>query len=172
MLLIFTIFYLVYPFQIIKNQNYTSNFFADVISYSLGNSLEELLFRCFLLLAIVKQIGKIYGTLIVSLLFGVFHLQGLGLTPAGLSMVVTTFTMSLLLVSIIYFTNSIWPAIAFHITINLLLHTFLGFDNKNNGILHLEFISSDGIQNFATLVYEVVVCAFAILIYLRAGKKK
>lgn len=94
------ILYLIYPFEIIRNHESTIVPFFDIVSYSLGNTLEEFLFRGFILLASVKLCGKIGGILFVSFLFGLFHLPGLGATKEGLSMVMTTFTMSLLFIAV------------------------------------------------------------------------
>src|SRR4030095_8975204 len=53
--------YVLYPFEIIKNPYSKINLANDVIFYSLGNTLEELLFRGFILLASVKFFGKMGG---------------------------------------------------------------------------------------------------------------
>lgn len=161
---IWIIIYLVYPFEIIRNTHSKINLVSDIAGYSLGNTLEELLFRGFLLLASVKLFGKMGGILFVSLLFGLFHLQGTGLTIEGLSMVMTTFTMSLLFISVIYYTKSIWTAVTLHITGNLLLHT-LGFDGAGNGMFQIKFASANVNGSIITLIFEVVVIAFALTIF-------
>jgi len=132
---IWVIIYLIYPFEIIRNLNSKINLATDVISYSLGNTLEELLFR-----------------------------------GDGLSMVMTTFTMSLLFISVIYYTKSIWTAATLHITGNFLLHT-LGFDGTNNAMFQIKFIASNINGHFITLIYETVVIIFALLIF-SGGKKQ
>lgn len=167
--IIWAVSYMIYPFEIIKNPYSKVNLVSEIISYSLGNTLEELLFRGFILLASVKLFGKIGGVLFVSLLFGLFHLQGTGLTIEGLSMVMTTFTMSLLFISVIYYTGSIWTAATLHITGNLLLHTF-GFDGANHGLLNIRFITSNVDGRISILIYEIVVIAFALVIF-RKGEK-
>jgi len=167
---IWAIIYLIYPFEIIKNSYSKINPVADIISYSLGNTLEELLFRGFILVASVKLIGKVGGVLFVSLLFGLFHLQGTGLNVEGLNMVLTTFTMSLLFISVIYYTASIWTAATLHITGNLLLHTF-GFEGANNGLFNIRFSASNVDGHITILIYEIVVIAFALIIF-RKGKKQ
>jgi membrane protease YdiL (CAAX protease family) len=162
---IWAIVYLIYPFEIIKNPASRINLATDFVSYSLGNTLEELLFRGFVLLASVKLFGKIGGVLVVSLLFGLFHLQGTGLTFEGLSMVTTTFTMSLLFISMIYYTDSIWTAATLHVTGNLLLHT-LGFDGTNKGMFQIKFAAPNIDGLLLILIYEVVVIAFALFFFL------
>jgi membrane protease YdiL (CAAX protease family) len=166
---IWAIIYVIYPFEIIKNPYSKINVANDVIFYSLGNTFEELLFRGFVLLASVKLFGKMGGVFFVSLLFGLFHLQGTGLTSEGLSMIMTTFTMSLVLISVIYYTKSIWTAATLHITGNLLLHT-LGFDGTNNGIFQINFTTSNINRDYITLIYETVVIIFALLLYSMAKK--
>jgi len=167
---IWGIIYLIYPFEIIKNPNSKINLPIDIISYSLGNTLEELIFRGFILLASVKFLGETGAVLFVSVLFGLFHLQGTGLTPEGLNMVITTFTMSLLFISVIYYTQTIWTAVILHITGNFLLHS-LGFDGTNNGIFQMKFAASTINGLFLSLPYEIVVITFALVIFLK-GKKK
>ncbi len=167
---IWGIIYLIYPYEIIKNSYSKINLATDIISYSLGNSLEELFFRGFILLASVKFFGKIGAVLFVSLLFGLFHLHGTGLTANGLSMVMTSFTMSLLFISVIYYTTSIWTAVTLHITGNFLLHS-LGFDGTNNGLFQIKFSVSTINGLFLTLIYEIVVIAFAFVIFIK-GKKQ
>lgn len=160
--------YLIYPFEIVMNPNSKTNLTTDIISYSLGNTLEELLFRGFVLLVSVKLFGKIGGALFVSLLFGLFHLQGMGLTANSLSIVTTTFTMSLLFISVIFYTESIWTAVTLHIVGNLLLHSF-GFDGTDTGVFQIKFATSTMNVFFLTLIYEIVVIAFALIIF-KKGK--
>jgi uncharacterized protein len=167
---IWGIIYLINPFEISRNLHSKNNLSIDIISYTLGNTLEELFFRGFILLASLKLFGKPGAALIVSLLFGLFHLQGTGLTVNGLSMVLTTFTMSLLFISVIYYTNSIWTAVTLHATGNILLHT-LGFDGTNNGLFQIDFVTSTINGSLLTLIYEIVVTAFALAIFLNAKKK-
>lgn len=167
---IWAIIYLIYPFEIIKNPYSKINLPNDLISYSLGNTFEELLFRGFILVASVKFFGKVGAVLFVSLLFGLFHLQGTGLTVEGLSMVMTTFTMSLLFISVIYYTGSIWTAATLHITGNLLLHTF-GFDGTNHGLFNIRFVASNVDGHITVLIYEMVVIAFALILF-GIGKKQ
>ena len=167
---IWAIIYLIYPFEIIKNSNSKINPVADIISYSLGNTLEELLFRGFILVASVKLVGKVGGVLFVSLSFGLFHLQGTGLNVEGLNMVLTTFTMSLLFISVIYYTGSIWTAVTLHITGNLLLHT-VGFDGTNNGLLNIRFFASSVNGYIPILIYEIVVIAFGLVIFRKGIKE-
>lgn len=167
---IWSIIYLVYPFEIIKNSHSKINLATDIISYSLSNTLEELLFRGFVLMAFVKILGEISGILLVSLLFGLFHLQGTGLTVEGLNMVMTTFTMSLLFISAIYYTKSIWTAATLHVTGNLLLHS-LGFDGTNNGMFQIKFAGSNINGLLLTSIFEIVVIVFAMVIFIKGRKQ-
>jgi len=167
---IWAIIYMIYPFEILKNPYSKINPATDIISYSLGNTLEELLFRGFILVSLVKFFGKMGGVFFVSLLFGLFHLQGSGLTSEGLGMVMTTFTMSLLFISVIYYTKSIWTAATLHITGNLLLHT-LGLDGTNNGLFSIRFCASNVDGIITILIYEIVVIAFALVIFITGDKQ-
>ncbi len=164
------ILYLIYPLEILKNPGSKIVPVMDIVSYGLGSTLEELLFRGFLLLASVRLFGKTGAILLVSLLFGLFHLPGFGLTKQGLSMAITTFTMSLLFIAVIHYTESIWTAVTLHITLNLLLHT-LGFDGAGNGIFRIKFATSNINGLFFTLVYEIVVIAFAAVIFSKERKE-
>lgn len=168
---IWTVIYLIYPFEILKNPNPKINLAIDIVSYSFGNTFEEFLFRGFMLLASVKFFGKIGGVVFVSLLFGLFHLQGTGLTANGLSMVITTFTMSLLFISVIYYSTSIWTAVTLHITGNLLLHS-LGFDGTNNGMFQIKFAASNTNGLLLSFIYEIVVIAFALTFFYKRGNAK
>ena len=167
---IWIIIYFIYPFEITRSVYSNANLTTDIVSFSLGNTIEELLFRGFLLMTSVRLLGKIGGILSVSLLFGLFHLPGFGLTKEGLSMVMTTFSMSLLFIAVIYYTQSIWTAITLHITGNLLLHT-LGFDGSNYGLFQIRFSSPNVNGQFISLIYEIVVITFATAIFIRARKK-
>ncbi|MET4083969.1 membrane protease YdiL (CAAX protease family) [Pedobacter sp. UYP30] len=164
---IWVVIYLIYPFEIIRNSGTKVNFATDLISYSMGNTLEELLFRGFLLVAAIRLFGKIGAIFFVSLLFGLFHLQGLGMTRGGLTMVITTFTMALLFTAVIYYTKSIWTAVTLHIAGNLILHTF-GFDGTNNGLFEIRFCTSNINGNLTLLIYEFVIIAFALFLFLRS----
>ena len=82
----------------------------------------------------------------------------------------TTFTMSLLFISVIYYTATIWTAVTLHVTGNVLLHS-LGFDGANNGMFQIKFATPTINGLFLTLIYEIVVIAFALVIFLK-GKKQ
>ena len=75
--------------------------------------------------------------------------------------------MSLLFISVIYYTGSIWTAATLHITGNLLLHTF-GFDGTNNGLFTIRFATSNANGHISMLIYEIVVITFAIVIFRKA----
>ena len=82
----------------------------------------------------------------------------------------TTFTMSLLLIAVIYYTKSIWTAVTLHITGNLLIHSF-GFDGTNNGLFQIKFATSTINDLFLTLIYEIVVITFAVVIFFKGNKQ-
>lgn len=161
--------YLIHPYNILIDTESKPRLSSELISYTLGNTLEELIFRGFLLIALVKAWGKFGGIAAVSVLFGLFHLQGTGLTIQGLSMVLTTATMSLLFISVIYYTKSIWTAVSLHITGNFLLHS-LGFDGASTGVLHIVFKSPNTNDVFFTIIYEFVVLLFALIVFKHTRK--
>jgi membrane protease YdiL (CAAX protease family) len=164
---IWTITYLFFPFEILKNADAGVDWVTVVISYCLGNTLEELLFRGFLLLAALKLFGKTGGVIFVSLLFGLFHLPGLGFTQEGLVMIMTTFSMSLLFIAVIFYTRSIWTAVFLHITGNLLLHT-VGFDGGTGGLLLIKFSAPLINGAVITVIYETVVVGFALCLFFKS----
>lgn len=160
LLTILAFIYLLYPFTISINPKSKVSLFNDFIFYTISNTLEELLFRGFFLIASVKIFGKAWAIVFVSLLFGLFHLLGTGVTMEGLRMVITTFSMSLLFISVIYYTSSIWPAVTLHITLNFLLHS-LGFDGTNNGLFQMRFNDVNMNGFIITLIFASVVLLFA-----------
>ena len=103
-------------------------------SYFAGNSLEELMFRGFLLVVLSRSAGWRIAVLILALPFGLFHLQGSGISPIGLKMVASTATYSLVLSLSYILTRSMWTAISVHVTSNILLHTLLGLDGMGHAM--------------------------------------
>ena len=165
-LTIWGIVFIIYPYKITTNTASSANLFIDLIDYTLGNALEEFIFRGFLLLAFISLFAKPRGIFLLSLLFGLFHLPGLGITWEGLAMVLTTSSMSLLLICIICLTQTIWTGIMLHITANLLLHS-VGFDGTNHGLLLIRFNASEINEYILTFVYEITVITFAIILIIK-----
>jgi len=98
------------------------------------------------MLASVKFLEK-QALFFCIIMFGLFIYKN-RLTANGLSMVMTSFTMSLLFISVIYYTTSIWTAVTLHITGNFLLHS-LGFDEQTTVVSNK--ISVSTINGFFSL---------------------
>lgn len=174
LLLIITIWvitYPIYPFHIRRNPAAQVKWIESAGFYCLGNTLEELLFRGFLLTGAVKLFGKITGIAFICLLFGLFHLQGTGLNSGAVAMIITTSSMSLLLIAVIFYTKSIWPAVTLHITGNILLH-LLGMDGAGNGLLLIDFSQRLVNPYGLTIIYEVVVIGFAAVLFYKSAQKE
>ncbi len=87
--------------------------------------IEEVLFRGFMYRTVRNWMPKWVAGLIVSVLFGVMHLELLsGSSPNWIAMVDTTL-LSAALVIVVEKTNSLWPAIYVHALKNLLAFTIL-----------------------------------------------
>jgi membrane protease YdiL (CAAX protease family) len=99
-----------------------------VQTYLLSNVGEELIFRGYLLLVLIRRFGLSVGLFITSVLFGLFLLPGLtGL--AALKMVFTTAACSYLFASAFLATGTIWAAIALHFVGNVALHKITGLSH-------------------------------------------
>ena len=120
--------YVVVPYHFIKGTFSFGRVLQETISYFAGNSLEELLFRGFLFVVLSQLLGWRIALLIVSLGFGLFHLQGVGFTVRGAKLVATTALFGLIFGMSYVLTKSLWTAVFTHATSNILLHAFAGLD--------------------------------------------
>lgn len=94
-----------------------------------GNSGEELIFRGYLLLILVRHLGLPRALIITGFLFGLFHLPGLsGLT--ALKMVCTTFLGACVYAYGYVLTGTLWTAIGMHVVANIVLHHVFGASGK------------------------------------------
>jgi len=100
--------------------------------YLLNNSIEELMFRGFLLIVLIKVFDWRRAVLIMALPFGLFHLPYLGFTMAGLKMVLTTAVLSFVFGYAFVLTRSLYTAIAVHVSMNILNHALLGIDGAGH----------------------------------------
>jgi|GEM_PF-1332983 len=123
---------LVVPFSFVSGPLHGIGLLKESLSYLLGNTLEELMFRGFLLIILTQLTDWRKAVWILALPFGLFHLPGLGLSIPGLKMVLTTATLSFVFCYAFILTGSLLTAIATHITMNILLHAFLGLDGAGN----------------------------------------
>lgn len=107
----------------------------ESLSYFAGNSLEEWMFRGFLLLILCRVAGWRTAVAAVALLFGVFHLQGAGLNLDSFRIVISTAIYSVLFSLSYLLTESLWTAVTAHVTSNILLHSVFGLDGMGHALL-------------------------------------
>lgn len=103
-------------------------------SYFLGNFLEELIFRGFLLVIFSQLIGWRKAVWLMVLPFGLFHLPGLGLGVIALKMILTTTIYAFIFSYAYVATGSIWTAIGVHVSSNIFLHAVTGLDGANKAV--------------------------------------
>jgi len=106
--------------------------------YLLGNSVEELIFRGYLLVTLRRSLGLARALAITALLFGLFHLPGMS-GMAALKMICTTAAMSVVFALAYLRTGSLWTAIGLHAATNLLLHRVLGGSGERQSLLQMQF---------------------------------
>lgn len=142
----------------------------EAYSYCVGNALEELMFRGFLLVIVSRFTGWKIAALVMALPFGLFHLQGLGNSMEGWRMVASTAIYSLVFSLSYILTASMWTAISAHVTSNTLLHVILGLDGMHRAMFVQVFSESnpkrDGI--WALIVGSLVM---SCLLYLAVSFK-
>lgn len=87
--------------------------------------IEEVLFRGFMYRVSTKLMPKWLGLILVSIVFGVMHLELFSAeSPNWIAMIDTTI-LSVFLVILVEKTNSLWPAIYLHATKNLVAYALL-----------------------------------------------
>jgi membrane protease YdiL (CAAX protease family) len=122
------------PYHFVKGTLSIAQVFKESVSYLLGNSLEEILFRGFLFVVLSQLKGWRVSTLIMAFAFGLFHLQAIGFTVEGIKMVATTISFGLIFGLSYVLTKSLWTAICTHVTSNIFLHAFAGLDGRNQAM--------------------------------------
>jgi uncharacterized membrane protein len=122
-----------------KKWNSKSSGLKESYSYFWGNFLEELIFRGFLLIVLSNMIGWRKAVWVMALPFGFFHLPGIGFSIAGLKVIATTATYSLIFSYAFILTGSLWTAIGVHVTSNILLHAIAGLDGANRAMFQPTF---------------------------------
>ncbi|MGV3774388.1 MAG: CPBP family intramembrane glutamic endopeptidase [Verrucomicrobiales bacterium] len=115
------------PFHFERGTLLLSQVAPAATKFFLSNTGEELVFRGFLLLALVRAWGLRAGLATVALLFGLFHLFGLSGINA-VKMVFTTASASFLFAAVFLWTRTLWTAVGLHVSMNLALHTVSGLD--------------------------------------------
>jgi membrane protease YdiL (CAAX protease family) len=126
--------YIFIPYHFGKGTATASLLFKESVSYLVGNSLEELLFRGFLFVVLSQLTGWRTSTALMALAFGLFHLSGFGFTTEGAKMVVTTTSFGFIFGLSYVFTRSLWTAIGTHVASNIFLHAIAGLDGNNRAI--------------------------------------
>jgi len=106
----------------------------ESIFYLAGNTLEEIIFRGFLFIICSQLTGWRISAIIMAVLFGLFHLQGLGLTIDGLKIFSTTACYSFVFSFSFVLFRSLYAAISVHVVSNILLHSITGLDGANNAM--------------------------------------
>ncbi len=130
--------------------------------YLLGNSVEELIFRGYLLVTLRRSLGLPRALAITGLMFGLFHLPGMS-GMAAVKMVCTTAAMSVVFALAYVRTKSLWTAIGLHAFTNLLLHRVLGASGEQQGLLRMQFEKSWPTSYDPGMVALIAVAAVAAL---------
>ena len=133
-MLIAGLLYIFIPYHFVKGTLGIASVLKESVSYLLGNTLEELLFRGFLFVVLSQLLGWRIGIFITSLAFGLFHLQGIGFTIEGIKLVATTTSFGLIFGLSYVFTKSLWTAICTHVTSNIILHALTGLDSRKQAL--------------------------------------
>ena len=89
---------------------------------------EELIFRGYALLVLARYTGPRKAVWAMSLLFGLFHLPGMGFGMAAAKMIATTGVMSIVFSYSFLLTGTLWTTVGLHAAINISLHTLTGLD--------------------------------------------
>jgi len=105
--------------------------------YLVGNGVEELIFRGYLLVMLRRWLGLPRALAITGVLFGLFHLPGMS-GIAALKMVCTTAAMSVVFAMAYVRTKSLWTAIGVHVSSNMLLHRVLGMSGEQQSLFRMQ----------------------------------
>ena len=123
------------PYHFVSGSLGISAASKEVVSYVVGNLLEELIFRGFLFVIFSQLVGWRISALILAIPFGLFHLQGTGISIDGLKMVATTACYSFVFSFSYVFFRSLWAATSVHVMSNTCLHVITGLDGENKALL-------------------------------------
>jgi membrane protease YdiL (CAAX protease family) len=113
------------PFEWQPGSRPGSSVALEALTYFCGNSVEELLFRGYALIALAHAIGTTRALWLLALPFGLFHFPGLDALALG-KMILTTGAMHFVFAYAYLGTRSLWAAISLHALANLLLHAVSG----------------------------------------------
>jgi membrane protease YdiL (CAAX protease family) len=118
-------FWLFAPFHFERGTLGAREGLVAINGYFWSNIGEELVFRGYVLIVLIRRFGLRAALAATALIFGLFHLPG----QSGLGavkMVFTTAAFSYLLSAAFLTTGTLWTAIALHFGANVLLHKITG----------------------------------------------
>ena len=135
------VLYAAAPFEITENASASwppSALPVAAVGYLAGNTIEELVFRGFLLIVLAQWWGATRAIWLLALPFGLFHFPGLD-AAALAKMMLTTGAGHFAFAFVFLATRSLWAAVAMHAVGNALLHVVIGIGEP--GLLSLRFLS-------------------------------
>jgi membrane protease YdiL (CAAX protease family) len=168
------IFYFFVPFHFAAGVLNGIQVLKESYSYFWGNFLEELIFRGFLLIILSNLIGWRKAAWVMALPFGLFHLPGIGLSIAGLKVIATTATYSLIFSYAFILTGSLWTAIGVHVTSNILLHAFTGLDGANRAMFQPTFNDKFPVNHdvgFLTFLISAAIVSFSLFLLIKTSNR-
>jgi membrane protease YdiL (CAAX protease family) len=161
-LLLMAALFAVTPFELGRGPSTGPSVAVAGMGYLAGNSVEELLFRGYLLVVLARWLGTTRAIWIMAAPFGLFHFQGLD-ALALLKMMLTTGAMHFGYAYVFLATRSLWAAIAMHALGNTLLHAVLGVEAP--GLLSVTFTRDlPAAVDAPFLVFFTVTAAMAVLL--------
>lgn len=166
-LMLMTGLYLFNPFRIVNGNLHGWMLLRECYWYLLNNTIEELMFRGFLLLLLIRIVDWQRAALVMALPFGLFHLSYAGFFPEGFKMVLTTMSLSFVFSYSFILTGSIFTAIAVHVSMNILNHAMLGLDGAGKAAYIPVFSNRWPINYDPGFIVTIVVgIAVAFLLFL------
>ncbi|MDB5032364.1 type II CAAX endopeptidase family protein [Mucilaginibacter sp.] len=165
--LLMALLYAFVPYHFVAGSLNSVDVLKESYSYCLGNSLEEFLFRGFLLVILSQLMGWRTAVFIMALPFGLFHLYFMGPNITGLKMVITTAAFSFVFSYAYILTGSLWTAICTHVSSNILLHAVMGLDGANRAMFVPVFDAKWPVNYDLGMVVSLLVTAIvASFLYL------
>lgn len=163
--------YTVTPYNFHQGPLHATVVLQEAYSYCVDNSLEELMFRGFLLVILSRFTGWRIAVLVMALPFGLFHLQGLGIGMAGWRMAASTAIYSFIFSLSYILTASMWSAISTHVTSNVLLHAVLGLDGMHRAMFVQVFSENNPKHDSGIWALIVGSLVMSCLLYLAVSFK-
>lgn len=126
-LLLLAALFVVAPFEIGAGPLPAAAVALAGVGYLIGNFVEELVFRGYLLIVLARWFGTARAIWLLALPFGLFHFPGLDALALG-KMLLTTGAMHFVYAYAWLATGSLVTAVALHAVGNTLLHEVVGMD--------------------------------------------